>query len=227
MADEEIKCLILDDEPIARRIIRNYLDRLPGYRVVAECASVSECKAYLQQQQVDLLFLDIEMPLMNGLQYLRTQEIQPKVIIISAHRQYALDGFELEVLDYLLKPVPFERFQQALAKFQRQRGEEKVTPKIALRVDRANLRLSVQEILYVESTGDYLKVYCPEKMLLTKETMKSFAARAPEEFLQIHRSYLVNTRYIKAYTNDQLQVSNKTLPISRSYRQAVSDKMSN
>lgn len=215
--------VILDDEPIARRILRNYLGRLDGYRIVAECGNVAECEDFLQQHPVDLLFLDIEMPQTSGLQYLRQQVLQPKVIIVSAHRHYAVEGFEFDVLDYLLKPVSFERFQQALDKFSRQKEQEQTEEAIMLRVDRMNLRIAADEIKYVESMGDYLKVHCLDKMLITKETLKALAERLPEQFLQVHRSCIINMQHLQAYSNEQLIVAGNKVAVSRSYKKAVAE----
>ena len=227
---EAIRCLIIDDEPIARRVIKSHLENVAGFTVVGECGNALEGFQLLQTLQPQLLFLDIQMPRLNGLDLLRSLQQKPKVIIVSAHREYALEGFELDVVDYLLKPVPLERFLKALDKF-RQNQDRLVTLKnpqdnpqpnhLYIRADRKTVRLDLNDILYIESMSDYLKIHTPQQLYLTKEKISAIEEKLPTGFLRIHRSFIINTHHLQAYTPEIAEVAGQELPISRSLRQQV------
>ena len=229
-----VQCLLADDEPIARRIIKAHLEKVEGFALAGECSNALECFSLLQAQHVDLLFLDIQMPQLTGLDLLRSLHQRPKVIIISAHREYALEGFELDVIDYLLKPVSFERFLKALGKFkqrQQQAATLPLSPKeesvdhLFIRADRKTVKLDLTKVLYIESMSDYLKIHTQEGMLLTKETISNIEQKLPINFLRIHRSFIMNTNHLQAYTHESVEVGGQALPISRSFRQEVLEKL--
>lgn len=233
---QAVQCLLIDDEPIARRVLRNHLMKVAGFAVAGEYGSALACFQQLQQQPIDLLFLDIQMPQLNGLDFLRSLYQPPRVIIVSAHREYALEGFELDVVDYLLKPVAFERFLKALDKY-RQLGSRTASQEIAqleqeaasdhlfIRADRKTVKLVLAEVLYIESMSDYLKIHTTRGLLLTKEKISVFEQQLPHHFIRIHRSYILNTHHLKAYTHDSVDVDGQQLPISRSLRQEVLEKL--
>lgn len=231
--NEPVQCLLTDDEPIARRVLKNHLAKVEGFRVAGECSSALECFKLLQYQQPDILFLDIQMPQLNGLEFLRSLHHRPKVIIVSAHREYALEGFELDVVDYLLKPVSFERFLKALDKYRQiqpviiqNEAEVDVVDHLFIRADRKTVKLVLAEVLYIESMSDYLKIYTKEGMLLTKEKISVIEQKLPPQFLRIHRSFIFNTHHLQAFTHENIEVGGKQLPLSRSFRQEVLDKLS-
>ncbi|WP_224996416.1 LytTR family DNA-binding domain-containing protein [Cesiribacter sp. SM1] len=231
-AEPTIQCLLVDDEPIARRVIKSHLSKVDGFSVAGECGSAVECFSLLQRLQPHLLFLDIQMPQLNGLVFLRSLRQQPKVILVSAHREYALEGFELDVVDYLLKPVSFERFLMALDKFRQRvslpgiKEDEPTTPEhLFIRADRKTVKLVLEEVRYIESMSDYLKIHTREGMLLTKEKISNIEQKLPSHFLRIHRSFILNTQHLQAFTHDTVEVAGKQLPISRSFRQEVLDKL--
>jgi two-component system LytT family response regulator len=231
-AEPTVQCLLVDDEPIARRVIKNHLSKVQGFAVAGECGSAVECFSLLQRQQPQLLFLDIQMPQLNGLAFLRSLQQRPKVILVSAHREYALEGFELDVVDYLLKPVSFERFLMALDKYRQRvatptpKEDEPTTAEhLFIRADRKTVRLALEGVRYIESMSDYLKIHTREGMLLTKEKISNIEQKLPSHFLRIHRSFILNTRHLQAYTHDTVEVAGKQLPISRSFRQEVLDKL--
>lgn len=227
--------MIVDDEPIARRIIRNHLSRVEGFRIAAECSKALEGFHLLQTNPVDLLFLDIQMPKLSGLELLRGLHHKPKVIIVSAHREYALEGFELDVLDYLLKPVPFERFLKALDKFRQTQAPPAFPPQapaatapdvasyIFIRADRKTVKLELAQVLYIESMSDYLKIHTPSHTYLTKEKISVIEQKLPGQFLRIHRSFILNLQHLQAFTPEMAEIAGRELPISRSLRQEVLD----
>lgn len=231
-SSKTVNCLIVDDEPIARRVIRNHLSRVEGYTVAAECSKALEGFRLLQNTAIDLLFLDIQMPQLSGLELLRALHQRPKVILISAHREYALEGFELDVLDYLLKPVSFERFLKALDKFRQHQSSASpgqtaaALPTAAdshlfIRADRKTVKLELAQVLYIESMSDYLKIHTPGNTYLTKEKISTIEQKLPAQFLRIHRSFIINLHHLQAYTPEMAEIAGKALPISRSLRQEV------
>lgn len=224
-----IKCLIIDDEPYARQLIADYAARIPFLEVVAICKGAWEVPEYLQKEAVDLLLLDIEMPEWDGLSFLRTWSTAPKAILITAHRDYAVQAFDLEVVDYLLKPVSFERFMKAIYRYQKIFGypagnePDKFQEAIFLKANRQMVRLSLSEIMYVEVIGDYVKVIRENKeTLISKITLKELLSRLPKSFfLQVHRSYIVAKKKVSAFTSDKIKVGEKWITISRPYKEMV------
>lgn len=227
--------MIIDDEPIARDIIRSHIDKLDNLEIVKTCQHAIEAFEYLKQHPVDLIFLDIQMPKMTGINFLKILKDPPKVIIVSAYREYALQGFELDVVDYLLKPVSFERFLKAIDKYYSHReiqlpapsknsAESRVPDSIWVRADRKNVRIDVNRIKYIEGLKDYLKIHLDDQLVISKMTMKEMEEKLDKSaFIRIHRSYLVSVARITAYTQDSVDVEKDTLPIGYSYRNGVMD----
>jgi DNA-binding LytR/AlgR family response regulator len=246
------KCLIVDDEPIAADVIRNHVRKLSQLEVVATANDAIEAFEVLQSGDIDLMFLDIQMPGITGLDLLRSLARPPKVIIVSAYREYALEGFELDVVDYLLKPVSFGRFLKSINKYfnsighnveEREfSGSDKIDPPMAsstgsalsepksiwIRADRKNVKIPVDKILYIEGLKDYVKIFTDTEMIISKVSMKDMQDKFTDDrFLRIHRSFLVSIRKIKAFNNDEIEIANKSLPIGRSYKQEVISCLSN
>ncbi len=228
--NDSVRCLIIDDEPIARRIIKNHLARVSGFTVEAECSHALEGFSLLQKKKPDLLFLDIQMPQLNGLDFLRALHQKPAVIIVSAHRDFALEGFELDVIDYLLKPVSFERFLMALDKFRQRQAGNTSTPSPAppekeqhlfIRANRKTVKLPLSGIRYIESMSDYLKIHTADQTYLTKEKISVIEQKLPSEFLRIHRSFIINTHHLRAFSPEMVDLGGQELPISRSMRRQV------
>ncbi len=225
------KCLIIDDEPVAIRIIAAYLAQMPHIEVIAKCKNALEAMEALRKHKVDLMFLDIEMPQVTGIDFLKSLPNQPKVIFTTAYREFALEGFELEALDYLLKPISFERFLKAMNRYyQAQSAEQQLhfSPQylqeeaIFVRAERKMVKINLSELLYIEGLKDYIKIQTQEKTILTKETLSELNARLPEAtFMQIHRSYIIAMRHITAYTSESIEVQDRVLPIGRVYKNAV------
>lgn len=225
------KCLIIDDEPIAIRIIDAHLGQIPNIEVVARCKNALEAMEILRHHKIDLMFLDIEMPQITGIDFLKSLSYRPKVIFTTAYREFALEGFELEVLDYLLKPISFERFFKAMNRYYQSQTPESKThlamagtqeEAIFVRADRKMIKVNLQELLYIEGLKDYVKIQTLEKTILTKESLNELEALLPsDKFLRIHRSYIIALRHIAAYTAEWIEIQERELPIGRVYKNAV------
>ncbi len=227
----EIRCLIADDELLAREVLQSYLARLPQARLMATCASGLETYTALAQQEVDLLFLDIQMPQLTGIELLRTLQKAPPVILTTAHREFALEGYELNVLDYLLKPISFERFLKAFHKFELMQhpGQVLSAPApipvkterpafIYVKADKKMVRLLLDDILFIEGMKDYVKVHTPTATVITYQTLSYFEEKLPaDQFLRIHRSFIVSMSRITAYTASYVEIGTCSLPVGQSY----------
>ncbi|MFI5220606.1 MAG: LytR/AlgR family response regulator transcription factor [Bacteroidia bacterium] len=226
-----IKCLVVDDEPPAREIIRRYVEQVPVLELAGECANALKAFALLQQQPVDLLFLDIRMPQLNGTEFLKALKNPPKVIFTTAYSEYALEGYELDVVDYLMKPITFERFlksvnkacQHALVKTDSLITEERKTDSfLYFRADRKMVKVMLHDILYIESMKDYVKVVTNNGTIITKQSISSVEAMLPEkEFIRTHRSFIVATRHIKSFTAELIELQNIEIPIGKLFRNEV------
>lgn len=227
-----IRCLIVDDEPLARQIIKRYIEQVPVFRLEGECGNAIEAFSFLQQHTVDLMFLDIRMPQLNGNDFLKTLKNPPKVIITTAYPDYALEGYELDVVDYLLKPIPFDRFLKAVNKAYGQSFfkveqvvpiEEKANDSfVYFRADRKMVKVMLKDILYIESMKDYIKVFTSAGTIITKQSISSVEAMLPEkEFIRSHRSYIVSSRHIKSFTAELIEIHNTEIPIGKLFRNEV------
>ncbi|GAB4039676.1 LytR/AlgR family response regulator transcription factor [Spirosoma jeollabukense] len=224
------RCLLVDDEPIALDILTAYVRQMPVLELVGRCPSAVEAFGRLQANSVDLLFLDIQMPQLSGLELLRTLPHPPKTIITSAYREYALDGYELNVVDYLIKPVAFERFVRAVGKvvsFPQPKMPDSSPPipeepYLFVREDRRLVRIDVPDIISLESLRDYVKISTSTQTVTTRQTIGYFEELLPaNQFIRIHRSFIVAIAKIRAITDTQIEVPGQILPIGRHYKQAV------
>jgi len=227
-----IRCLIVDDEPPAREIIRRYIEQVSSLQLTGECGNAIQAFTFLQQQQVDLLFLDMRMPQLNGNDFLKTLKNPPKVIFTTAFSEYAVEGYELDAVDYLLKPVPFERFLKAVNKaFQMTAGKHEsstVTEEtrndsfVYFRADRKMVKVMLDDILYIESMKDYIKVITKTGIIITKQSISSVEAMLPErKFIRTHRSFIVSLDKIKSFTSELIDIAATEVPVGKLYRNAV------
>ncbi|MFC4722181.1 LytR/AlgR family response regulator transcription factor [Geojedonia litorea] len=224
------RCLIVDDEPLARDVLRRYLLKLPVLELVGECSNAIDAFVFLQANEVDILFLDIRMPELLGTELIQSIKNPPKVIFTTAYKEYALDGFELDAIDYLLKPIRFERFLKAVNKalpgyenallsnepfdLEKKSGIDS----IYLRIDRKQVRIVLDEILYIESDKDYIKIFTNDKMHVCRQTISSLEAMIDKhKFVRIHRSFIVPIDKIKSYTHELVEINKKELPIGKLY----------
>lgn len=226
------KCIIVDDEPLAVELIENYLQNFDNVEIAATFENAMSAFSFLQKNAVDLMFLDMQMPQLGGMELIRSLKKCPKVIITSAHRDYAADSYEqLEVLDYLLKPIRLERFMKAMSRFYQNTAtqffstEESETSKhsdaqfIFVRADRKIIKINLNQVLYIESIKDYVKIVTDEKPIISKQQISELEKELPEgKFIRIHRSFIVAKNKISAFTAQEVEVGNKILPIGRSYK---------
>lgn len=223
----QIKCVITDDEPTACEGLRRYVEKVDFLSLTAVCEDAMQLNTLLQTEQPDLLFLDIEMPYLSGLELLASLAHPPRVIITSAYEQYALKGYELDVTDYLLKPFSFDRFLKAVNKvhgllLQEERQEEEDTDFIFVRSDRQMHKVHFKDILVVESLENYVCIYTESAKLLVRSTMKRMIEALPKGlFLQVHKSYLINLNKIDMIDGNQIIVRQHTIPVARNFREEV------
>ena len=221
-----IRSLIVDDEPIACRVVATHLNKIPDVEVVAQCTNALEALRIVREEAVDLVFLDIEMPELSGIGFAEALDQPPHVIFTTAHRDYALDGFELDAVDYLLKPIGFPRLVRAIEKYRRLHpadrngvSEEIEGQTLNVRVNRRTVRVALSTIRYIESLSDYVVIHTDTDAHTTKERIRDLAEQlAPHGFIRIHRSFLVAPRHVDAFTTQEVQIGDQTLSISRTYR---------
>lgn len=233
---QTIRCLIIDDEPPAREIIRRYVQEIPTLQLMGECANAIQALTALQQHPVDLLFLDIRMPQLNGTDFIKTLKNPPKVIFTTAFSEYALEGYELDVVDYLMKPIRFDRFVKAVNKAYPLHGataplkpvvptvteEKKNESFVYFRADRKMVKVMLDDILYIESMKDYIKVNTVQGVIITKQSISSVEAMLPEKlFVRTHRSFIVSINKIKSFTNELVEVDKTDIPIGKLFRNGV------
>lgn len=225
-----IKCMIADDELIAQQIVEQFILKTPGLTLVAKCRNAIEAFAKLEQYQVDLIFLDIEMPLVNGINFLRTLQNPPKVVFTTAYAEYALEGYDLGVADYLLKPFSYDRFLQAVGRVQQllspapaAAAPEAETGFLLIKEKEGLIKIPYDDILYIEASKDYMKLFTRATHYLVHQTMKNLENMLPpERFIRTHKSYMVAVKEIKLVKPDQVLLSNNAnIPVSISYKDAV------
>src|SRR5688572_19518971 len=228
-----LKCIIVDDEPLAIEIMESYVAKVEQLQLVSTFRNAVSAFTFLQEHPVDLIFLDIQMPKLSGIDFLKTLKNPPKVIFTTAFRDYAIDGFDLEVIDYLLKPIPFERFLKAVAKVMHQQSTTLPTPQakkqeptpddyVYFKVDKKMIKAKMGAVLYVESIKDYVKVRTDEKEIITQQKISYLEESLPsQQFLRIHRSFIVNIDKIDAYSATDVEIGKHSIPIGRNYKNDV------
>ncbi|OUJ72795.1 LytR/AlgR family response regulator transcription factor [Hymenobacter crusticola] len=218
-----LRCLLVDDEPLAHQVLTQFIGQTPGLTLSGTCRNALEAHEHLVQHPVDLLFLDIEMPLVTGVQFLRGLPQPPPTILTTAYREYAYDGYELEVLDYLLKPFSYERFLKAIARLPAPLPASPETEKHLLVKDRQGLhRVRHRDIVYVEGSKDYVKIMTATKMHLLHHTMKEMSEALGSDFVRVHRSFIVASAHIKLLQPEHvILLDNTPIPIGHSYKAEV------
>jgi len=240
---KRISCIIVDDEVIAREVIASHLSRIENIQVVAQCKNAIEAFNFINGNNVDLVFLDINMPEISGIAFAKSINKDIKIIFTTAYRDYAVEGFDLQAVDYLLKPIAFERLLQAVNRYFEIRTDSKKTPAqtvenqdfIFVRSNRRMLKVDFKSILYIESLSDYIKIHIEVsgksntiETIVTRETISAIEAKLPKkQFLRIHRSYIVCLLKIQSFTNEEVTVNRIALPISRSYKKEVLKQLEN
>lgn len=233
------KCIIIDDEPIAIRVIRNHLSAFTDFEIIAECGNALEAMPILSKEKTDLMFCDIQMPQITGVEFVRSLAHPPKVIFTTAYRDYAVEAFELQVVDYLLKPISFERFTKAINNFLEQNTvkNDAENPTITaanakefifLKADKKHYKINISDILYFESLGDYVIAFTKNKKIVTKERLGNMAEKLEvHNFIQIHRSYIVSVEKIETVGPGFVEINKKKLPVGRSYKPKLNRLLQN
>ncbi|MEQ9103069.1 MAG: response regulator transcription factor [Rhodothermales bacterium] len=217
-----LSCMIVDDEPLARRVLENFLTHLDDCELVASCASAREALSVLSERPVDLLFLDIQMPGLSGLDLIPLLPEPPAVVFTTAHREYAVEGFELQAVDYLLKPVSMARFKKAVDRVRALHATRNASSvaRITVRVDRQNVHVRTGDIVYIEAMKDYARIHTLSGLLVTKRALSSLEEElSGAGFIRIHHSFLVRGAAVEAHAPEFVLVAGKRLPVGRAYRQ--------
>ncbi|MBN2011491.1 response regulator transcription factor [candidate division KSB1 bacterium] len=222
-----IKCLVVDDEPLAIDLLVSYIQRVPDLELVAVCSDAIQAFEVLQKERVDLLFLDIQMPKLTGMELVKSLSAPPKVVFTTAYRNYAVESYDLEVLDYLLKPITFERFLKAVQKYYRVNASEQngnrnsQRESIFIRHDKKMVQVPFYSILFLESMKDYVYIHTRKQTFIVRQQLQCYEDDLPgDQFVRIHRSFIVAIAHIKAFTASEVEIGDRRLPIGRSYRQA-------
>ena len=231
-----IQCIIVDDERVAREILESHLSKIEAVQIAGSCKSAVEAFNLLSRQKIDLIFLDINMPEVSGLSLAKSVNRDVKIIFTTAYREYAVDGFDLQAVDYLLKPISFERLLQAINKYFDENTPVHVSDAEELhaeksdyffvRADRKMVKICHSEITYIESLADYIKIHLTDKTVVTRETITSIEAKLPKnEFTRTHRSFIVARNKIDSFTSELVEIGKKQIPISRSYKNEVLERL--
>lgn len=227
---KSVSCIIVDDETIAREIIASHVSKIDNIIVTAQCKNAIEAFNYISNNAVNLVFLDINMPEISGIAFAKSINKDIKIIFTTAYRDYAVEGFDLQAVDYLLKPIAFERLLKAVNRFfvvTTQSKESIVASSetsdfIFVRSERRMLKVDFNAIIYIESYSDYIKIHLQKEIIVTRETISAIEAKLPKNrFLRIHRSYIICISRIQYYTNEHVTINNTALSISRSYKKAI------
>jgi DNA-binding LytR/AlgR family response regulator len=237
MNNQEIRFMIIDDEPIAHRIIEEYCTNLPHFKLVNHSYNALEAMQFLATNSVDLMFLDINMPKLSGFDFLKTLTIKPQVIVTTAYEEFAIEGFELNVSDYLLKPFSFERFLKAANKITTESklslkdhqtisndssNADVLNQRIFIKGDKAHHQISLNDILYIEACGNYCLVYCRDGKVITHQKISQFEKDLPQSlFMRVHKSFIVAKNKVKCVSASQLDIAEAKIPIGQTYKKII------
>jgi len=228
----KIRSLIIDDEPLAQRVIEKYAQDIPFLEIAGKCNQAVEAIEILHQKQIDLLFLDINMPKLSGIDFLKTMKHPPLVIITTAYAEFALEGYELDVVDYLMKPFAFDRFVKAVHKVQdilevkmapeEQSGSSDYAPEeqfIFVKSGKKTFKVNLNDLMYVEALGDYVKIYTHERMIVSYQSLKNIESILPSNrFPRVHKSYLISLSKVELIEGNQVRIGDKFIPIGSNYK---------
>lgn len=223
-----MNCIALDDEPLALDIIEAYVKKHPELNLVARCNNAEEATEILKNHPIDLMFLDIQMPGINGLNFIRSLEQKPLFMFTTAYSEYAIDGFELDAIDYLLKPIAYDRFEKAVEKAKEYysiKNNLDVTESdldneyIFVKANQQLVKLSYGEILYVEAFADYVKIFLNDRKIVTLQTMKKMESKLPKDiFSRVHRSFIVNRKAVESFSTSICEINGVKIPVGKSYK---------
>jgi DNA-binding LytR/AlgR family response regulator len=226
-----IRCLIIDDEPLAQRVVERYAENVPFLQVVAKCNSAIEAIEVLHREDIDLMFLDINMPRLSGMDFLQTLKNPPLVIITTAYVEYAIQGYELDVVDYLMKPFAFDRFYKAIQKVEdliksrEQSSPEQKEPDkqddtfLFIKSSKKTYKVTLDDILYIEALGDYVKIHTSDKMIVSYQSLKNIETLLPSKtFPRIHKSFIISLSRVDLIEGNHVTIKDRKIPIGTNYR---------
>lgn len=222
------RCLIIDDEQLARQLLESYVSRIPNLELVASCKNPIDGLDIMQNQSIDLIFLDIQMPELLGTEFVKSLLTRPAIIFTTAYRDYAIEGFDLDIADYMLKPISFERFLQGFnkatdrLKIAKGKSEKNEVEFITVKANHRIYKINYNDLNYIEGLGEYVTFYCKNRKVVALESLKNLESMLPSSlFIRSHRSYIVNKAEIISLYGNQIEIQDNLLPIGKSYRQTI------
>jgi two-component system LytT family response regulator len=230
----KIKCVLIDDEPLAIKVLLNYFVNFSDFEVIATFNNSLEALEFLNSNTVDAVFLDINMPMMTGFELISLLDNKTRIIITTAFREFAAESYDLEVLDYLVKPIPLPRFIKCIQKIEAEinlknnvkSDNHRVEPHIFIKVDKKMVKINIDEILFIEGMKEYIKVVTPEKTYITHKSLTSLTEELPaDRFMRIHKSYTIALNKVKSIEGNRIQIQSHTIPIGRNYSKEVKSKI--
>lgn len=223
-----LKCIIIDDEPLAQNVIENYLSNFSFVELLGKFNNPIAAFEVIKKEKVDLIFLDIAMPYISGIDFIKTLQHPPKIIITTAYKEYALEGYDLNVVDYLLKPISIERFIKAMNKvlpaevssfsIDQKEDNADLPAFIYVKTNGKNVKVLLDDILFVESMKDYIKIFTDVAVIVTQISISSIEKRLPNSFVRVHRSFIISLKRIDAFTNEVVEIKKHQIPIGRFYK---------
>jgi DNA-binding LytR/AlgR family response regulator len=229
-----MNCLIVDDEPLAQDVIESHIAKTEGLKLVGKCNNAITAAEKLKANPVDVLFLDIQMPEISGIDFLRSLENPPLVVFTTAYSEYAVEGFELSAIDYLLKPISYERFLKAVEKAKEYHALKNSDPGeadlddeyIFVKANQKQIKIGYNEIKYIEAFADYVKIYVNDRRIVTLQTMKKMEAKLPaDKFCRIHRSFIASFKHIDSFNSSEVEIDGVKMPIGKNYKENFLNKM--
>lgn len=232
-----IKCLVVDDEPLAIELLEKHIEQFPNLELVRSCWNAFDAFEVLKSEPIDLIFLDIQMPGLTGLELVKSLKNPPGIIFTTAFRQYAADSYELDVIDYLIKPITIQRFLKSVNRYMSRQnqplhfeepnqGVPAEPDYVYLSANRKYVKVVFEDIIYIESLKDYVCIHLSDQEISTKDKISDFELKLPDHFLRIHRSFIVNTRKITAFTAQDIEIGQQEIPIGISYKKEVINQLS-
>lgn len=221
-----INCIIVEDETLAQNVIQSHLQKFPLFNLVSICSNAPEAKNVLDKKKVDLIFLDIQLPGMTGLNFLKTLSNPPLIVFTTAYADYALDSYEFNVIDYLLKPISFERFSKTTNKIIHGKLAGQNTQYqndfIFIKSNSRSFKVYFSEIIFIEGMKDYLKIHTKDNVLVTHQTMSEMEKNLPAaKFMRVHKSYIIGLNFIKSVSNNDIHLQNKVIPVGINYKEKI------
>ena len=228
----KINCIVVDDEPLAIELLERHIQQFAQLKLVATCWNAIEAFEIVKRTAVDIIFLDIQMPGLSGIQFVKSLQNPPAIIFTTAYREYAVESYELDVIDYMVKPITMDRFFKSITKYFDKIGNPVILKEnttivpleddyIFVNTNRKFVKIIFRDVLYVESIKDYVQIHLTDSRITTKDKISVFEQKVPSYFMRVHRSYIVNTQKIKSYTMQVLDIEKSEVPIGISYKKEV------